>query len=99
MSIRPKSGSSRIQTNRMLEKESWPEKEHLFFKTLSDISTNMFQELCENIGKSFVAILKSSAKGQYELFMRRRYFLGFLELQLRAERAGFKLMARLNKMT
>ena len=32
------------------------EKEHLFFKNLSDLSTKQLKELCEGVNKSFVVI-------------------------------------------
>ena len=32
------------------------EKKHLFSKNLSDLSTRQLKELCEGVGKSFVAI-------------------------------------------
>lgn len=36
------------------------EKEHLFSKNISDLSTEQFKELCENIDKSFVVIRRIS---------------------------------------
>ena len=36
--------------------ETMDEKEHLFSKNLSDLSTRQLKELCEGVNKSFVAI-------------------------------------------
>ena len=38
--------------------EKMKEKEHLFSKNLSDLSTGQLKELCDGINKSFVAALK-----------------------------------------
>ena len=47
------------------------EKEHLFLKNLSDLSTSQLKELCDNINKSFVTVCrpleaKLSTEGQEE---------------------------------
>ena len=43
--------------------EKMKEREYLFMKNLSNLSTNQLRELCNGIGKSFVAVGKPVAAG------------------------------------
>ena len=44
--------------------EKMEEKEHLFLKNLSDLSTSQLKDLCDGVGKSFTAIWKAPIQSE-----------------------------------
>ena len=42
------------------------EKEHLFFKNLSDFSFDQFKDLCDDIDKLFIIIYKNSIQSLFQ---------------------------------
>jgi hypothetical protein len=41
------------------------EKEHFFFKNLSDLSTEQLKKMCENVDKSFVIIRRAFLQHEF----------------------------------
>jgi len=46
--------------------EKLEEKEHLFSKNLSDLSTGQLKDLCDGVGKSFTAIWKAPIQSEIQ---------------------------------
>ena len=46
--------------------EKLKEKEYLFSKNLSDLSTGQLKDLCDGVGKSFTAIWKASIQSEIQ---------------------------------